>query len=318
MIAKIVRTRSLIFNPGALIIESLLLIVLSGCGLISDSKIHTETSNTVQATATHTILLVNTSTPAPTQTLIPATPTLDPMTIFGKDGATLLYVPAGEYSMGSDNTESDEAPFHTVFLDAFWIDKTEVTVRMYTLCVDAGACKEPTNKKSFSHPDYYGNVEFDNYPVIYVDWDMAKAYCEWADRRLPTEAEWEKAARGPAANDYPWGNTAPSADILNFDRNVGDVTNVGKYLDGKSAYGVLDMAGNVWEWVNDWYDDTYYQDSDSMNPLGPDSDTLRYRVLRGSSWTDGSNVVRSSNRFKNYPYTSNYDIGFRCAFSDAP
>jgi len=240
------------------------------------------------------------------------------MTLFGKDGATLMYVPAGEYSMGSDNTEADEAPFHTVFLDAFWIDKTEVTVRMYSLCVDVGTCKEPTNKKSFSRPVYYGNVEFENYPVIYVDWNMAKTYCEWAGRRLPSEAEWEKVARGTMANEYPWGDAAPSADLLNYDRNMGDTTDVEKYPDGKSIYGALDMAGNVWEWVNDWYDEAYYQSSDSVNPLGPGPETSRYRVLRGGSWTDGSKVFRSSNRFKNYPDTSNYDIGFRCALSETP
>jgi len=290
----------------------LLLIVLTGCASTGNSIVNAQPSNTSTPLATETATL------ASTQTLIPLTPTPDPMTGLGKDDATLLYVPAGEYSMGSDNSESDEAPFHTVFLDAFWIDKTEVTVRMYSLCVDAGACKEPTNKKSFSHPDYYGNVEFNNYPVIYVDWDMAKTYCEWAERRLPTEAEWEKAARGSAANDYPWGNTAPNAELLNFNRNVGDVTNIGKYPDGKSVYGVLDMAGNVWEWVNDWYDASYYQVSDSMNPPGPVSDIYPYRVLRGGSWIDGKNVMRSSNRFKNYPYASNYNTGFRCALSETP
>jgi formylglycine-generating enzyme required for sulfatase activity len=318
MIAKFVHTRNIIFNLGALIIESLLLIVLSGCGPANYDKLDTVPANTAQASAIYTPLPTNTSTPAPTQTLISATPTPDPMTLFGKDGATLLYVPEGEYSMGSDNSETDEAPFHTVFLDAFWIDKTEVTVRMYSVCVDAGVCKEPTNKKSFSHPVYYGNTEFENYPVIYVDWNMAKTYCEWAGRRLPTEAEWEKAARGTTANEYPWGNAAPSTDLLNYNRNVGDTTDVEKYLDGKSIYGALNMAGNVWEWVNDWYDEAYYQSSDSMNPLGPDSDTSRYRVLRGGSWTDGSKVFRSSNRFKNYPDTSNYDIGFRCALSVTP
>lgn len=312
MTSKLTFTWSIYNILGVKMMSILLLITLTGCASTSNNVVNT------QPPSTDTPLATETATLAPTQTTIPVTPTPDPMTVFGKDGATLLYIPAGEYSMGSDNSESDEAPFHTIFLDAFWIDETEVTVRMYALCVDAGVCKEPTNKKSFSHPDYYGNIEFENYPVIYVDWDMAKIYCEWVDRRLPTEAEWEKAARGLAANDYPWGSTAPDADILNFNRNVGDLTNVGNYPGGKSAYGVLDMAGNVWEWVNDWYDDTYYQTSDSMNPRGPDSDIYRYRVLRGGSWSDGGKVVRSSNRFKNYPYTSGNNIGFRCALSETP
>jgi eukaryotic-like serine/threonine-protein kinase len=295
---------------GAIMIGALLFILLTGC-VLGSSVVATQPSNTVTLPATET------STPMPTETSIPMTSTPD-LTVLGEDGATLLYIPAGEYSMGNDNSDSDEAPFHTVFLDAFWIDRTEVTNRSYSLCVDAGACNEPTNKSSFSHPSYYGNVEFDNYPVIYVNWDMAKNYCEWAGRRLPTEAEWEKAARGTMANDYPWGNTAPSADLLNFSRNVGDTTQVGRYLNGKSAYGVLDMAGNVWEWINDWYEDVYYQYSPSWNPPGPDAAISRYHVLRGGSWTDGSNLVRSSNRFKNYPDSPNNYTGFRCALSETP
>ena len=309
MISKPVSTRSIYNFLDAKVIGILLLITLSNCTSTGNSVVGTQPSSTITPLTTKTL------TPIPTPTSIPVTPTPD-LAILGKDGATLLYVPAGEYSMGSNNSESDEAPFHTVFLDAFWIDKTEVTVRMYSLCVNAGVCKEPTGKKSFSHPDYYGNAEFDNYPVIYVDWNTAKTYCEWADRRLPTEAEWEKVARGTNANDYPWGNADPNVDLLNYNRNVGNTTAVEKYPDGKSTYGALDMAGNVWEWVNDWYDDSYYQDSPSWNPLGPDSGV--YRVLRGGSWTDGSKVIRSSNRFKNYPYTSNDDIGFRCALSETP
>jgi hypothetical protein len=117
-------------------------------------------------------------------------------TITGKDGMTLLYVPAGEFTMGSDRGRPDEKPVHKVILDAFWIDQTEVTNKMYALCVDAAVCEEPTDTSSSTHSSYYGNAEYDNYPVIYVDWNMAKTYCEWADRRLPTEAEWEKVARG--------------------------------------------------------------------------------------------------------------------------
>src|SRR4030095_11720817 len=155
MVSKPVYTWNMDTILGALIVGTLMLVALSGCTLPDDSIVDTQSS------ATYTPITTMTSTLVPTQAIVPTTPTPD-MMVLGKDGAVLLYVPAGEYSRGSDNRESDEAPFHTVFLDAFWIDKTEVTVRMYSLCVNAGVCKEPTQKNSFSRPDYYGNVAFNN------------------------------------------------------------------------------------------------------------------------------------------------------------
>jgi formylglycine-generating enzyme required for sulfatase activity len=170
-------------------------------------------------------------------------------TMTGKDGMTLLYVPAGEFTMGSE-TSDNEKPIHTVNLDAFWIDKTEVTNAMYATCVDAGVCNPPSNTISYTRKSYYGDSEFAEYPVIYVDWNMAKTYCGWAGRRLPTEAEWEKAGRGTGGNIYPWGNDAPNNSLLNYNSEVGDTTEVGAYPDGASVYSALDMAGNVWEWVS--------------------------------------------------------------------
>ena len=251
-------------------------------------------------------------------------------TTIGKDGATLVYVPAGEFTMGTDADDAlagcqkfrsdcqrswftNEEPPHTVNLDAFWIDQTEVTVQMYYLCVEAGVCKQPTSKGSYTHSSYYGNAEYDNYPVIYVDWNMAKTYCEWVDRRLPTEAEWEKAARGENALIYPWGNDAPNNNLLNHNDSVGDTTEVGKYPNGVSPYGALDMAGNVWEWVEDWYGDTYYASAPASNPLGPDSG--QSRVLRGGSWYGYGRIVRSALRLGDHPSVTNVDIGFRCARS---
>ena len=241
------------------------------------------------------------------------------------DEMTLLYVPAGEFTMGSDSN-SDEQPIHKVTLDAFWIDQTEVTNKMYSSCVEAGVCEEPTNAGSYSHSSYYGNAEFYDYPVIYVDWNMAKTYCEWADRRLPTEAEWEKAARGENANVYPWGNTFDGS-LVNFcdtncsfsyadkssDDGFADVAPVGSYPNGASVYGALNMAGNVREWVNDWYSETYDSSSPSSNPEGPSSG--QYRALRGGSWISGDDVVRSSVRYGNGPTDSDDDIGFRCSRS---
>lgn len=271
-------------------------------------------------------LVTPTSTPQPTETLIfilQPTETLMPTSAYKvgdteispKDGMILLYVPAGKFLMGSTDTdalaESNEKPQHTVTLDAYWIDQTDVTNAMYTKCVSAGKCRPPRNTRN------YGNSNYANHPVVYVSWIDALAYCSWAERRLPTEAEWEEAARGTDGRIYPWGNNELSADFLNAfslsDSDVSDTTEVGKYPNGKSVYGAYDMAGNVWQWVSDWYSDTYYQSSPSSNPLGPD--TGQYRVLRGGSWANSWNVARSAFRSYLSPgYTENY-IGFRCARS---
>ena len=276
-----------------------------------------------------------TKTPTPTQlfvssieTSIPATPTLGiGSTMTSKDGMTLLYVPPGEFTMGSDSGEFiNEKPAHSVTLDAFWIDQTEVTMRMYYLCVQAGACKEPTSRGTII--DYYGiRPEFDNYPVIDVDWSMAKTYCEWVDRRLPTEAEWEKAARGPDARTYPWGNTfngsfANSCDKScaadqgkdeSFDDGFAMAAPVGSYPPGASVYGALDMSGNVLEWVADWYDEVYYFGSPASNPLGPDSG--QDRVQRSGSWLGDGYFILSTRRFSDNPSRASAAVGFRCAVS---
>ena len=238
-------------------------------------------------------------------------------TLTGNDGMTLLYVPAGEFTMGSDSSDqADEKPAHTVNLDAFWIDQTEVTNKQYAACVSSGAsggCTRPSNTSSYTNTSYYGNNQFDDYPVIYVNWNQAKAYCEWAGRRLPTEAEWERAARGTDGRTYPWGNSDPSTNLLNFNSNVGDTTPVGNYPNGVSLYGAYDMAGNVWEWVNDWYSDTYYQRQHETNPPGASSGS--FRVLRGGSWDDFGYSVRSSYRVWYDPTYTDINFGFRCARS---
>jgi formylglycine-generating enzyme required for sulfatase activity len=233
-----------------------------------------------------------------------------------KDGMVLVYVPAGEFTMGSNEGDSDEQPVHTVALDAFWIDKSEVTNAMYVKCVNAGACNPPTSTSSYARDSYYGNSEFDNYPVIYVSWNDAKAYCKWADRRLPTEAEWEKAARWNDAMQekytYPWGNDPPMNDLLNYRHEVGDTTEVGAYPQGASPYGALDMAGNVWEWVSSFYRPYPYDANDGREIL--DSST-EARVLRGGSWTYADVNVRSADRFSDDPASTHNGTGFRCARS---
>ena len=233
-----------------------------------------------------------------------------------KDGMVMVEIPAREFLMGSDNGDADEKPQHTVSLDAYWIDQTEVTNGMYAQCVAAGSCAPPGDTSSYTHNSYYGNLEYDHYPVIYVDWQQANAYCGWVGGRLPTEAEWEKAARGADVRTYPWGEGI-DCSLANYSGKdngnavcVGDTTEVGSYPGGASAYGVLDMAGNVWEWVADWYDTSYYEHSPSENLQGPDSGDGR--VVRGGSWDYYVRSVRTSNRYKYTPGFSRYYVGFRC------
>ena len=257
------------------------------------------------------------ATVTPTKTPIP-TPTLGiGSTMTGENGETLVYVPAGEFTMGSENGDSNEKPVHTVYLDAFWIDQTEVTNKQYQACVDAGTCEPPSSKSSDTHPSYYENPEFDNYPVVYVNWYKASRYCEvWAGGDLPTEAQWEKAARGTDERAYPWGETI-DCDKANYQSScVGDTSPVRNYESGKSPYNVYDMAGNVWEWVNDYYQSDYYAalGSSASNPLGPESG-YQYRVLRGGSWFSYDYDVRSAYRNWIVPSFTNNFVGFRCARS---
>ena len=249
-------------------------------------------------TATPTSTSTSTRTPTPT-------PTTPPM----------VYVPAGDFLMGSSDSDPDagdnEKPQHTVYLDAFWIDRTEVTNAQYARCVAAGAC-DPPPTSSYTRGSYYGNPAYDDYPVIYMSWFRADAYCRWAGKRLPTEAEWEKAARGTDGRIYPWGNASPDAACANYGSNVGDTTAVGSYPAGASPYGALDMAGNVAEWVADWYDKDYYAVSPYANPTGPSSGTER--VLRGGCWVVRS--VRSADRGAFFEPKFRYpNFGFRCARS---
>jgi eukaryotic-like serine/threonine-protein kinase len=235
--------------------------------------------------------------------------------ISDKDGMTLLYVPAGEFKMGAADSDSQatdmERPQHPVYLDAFWIDQTEVTNAMYTKCVKAGACQAPAQTKSFTRDSYYGNPQFDTYPVVNVAWNDAKQYCTWAGGNLPTEAQWEKAARGTDGRIYPWGNDAPDKTRLSYDQKVRDTTQVGDYPTGASLYGVLDMAGNVYEWVADWFGETYYASSADRNPAGSTSGDGR--IVRGGSWYSVASRVRASYRNWSSPDYRDDDIGFRCA-----
>ena len=225
-----------------------------------------------------------------------------------KDGAVMVYVPAGEFLMGSNDKDKDalsnEKPQHKVYLDDYWIDRTPVTNAMYRKAVEAGACTKPHDTKHYDDPKYR------DHPVVYVDWNQAQAYCQWVGGILPSEAQWEKAARGTDGRIYPWGNQTPDKSLSNFGGNVGDTTSVGNYPKGASPYGSLDMAGNVWEWANDWYDGNYYQNSPVKNPRGADSG--QYRVVRGGSWGMVSWALRSASRVRVLPINGVDHGGFRC------
>ncbi len=227
------------------------------------------------------------------------------------DGMLQLYVPAGSFIMGSNKGATNAVPEHTVTLDAFWIDQTEVTNSQYAKCVASGSCTVPATDVSHNRIAYYGSEKFADFPVINVTYTQAKEYCTWAGRSLPTEAQWEKAARGTDGRTYPWGEDVPTYQYLNFFHpKRQDTVKVGSYPDGASPYGALDMAGNVWEWTSDWYEEDYYKTSPDTNPTGPTYGYLK--TLRGGSWEDDRSLVRTINRKGLTPIYSDYEIGFRC------
>jgi serine/threonine-protein kinase len=195
-----------------------------------------------------------------------------------------------------------------VFLDDYWIYRTEVTNGMYQKCVDDKACPRPDNLRSNTRDEYYGNPTYANYPVVYVSWRSAAAYCIWANVRLPTEAEWEKAGRGTDGRLFPWGNQTPTKDMACYDTT--DTTAVGSYPNGASPYGVLDMAGNVIEWIFDYFSPGYTSQYVN-NPKGPASG--QNHVYRGGAYHNPLDAIRVVMRGSRATDFSSEDIGFRCA-----
>ena len=249
------------------------------------------------------------------------------------DGMRLLFVPSGMFVMGISLEESvlqpAESPQHDVYLDSYWIDATEVSNRQYRLCVRDGICGVPLAKSTLYRSDYYSDPRYDDYPVVWVTWGQAQRYCEWAGRRLPTEAEWEKAARGADERVFPWGGTSLTADNANScdahcagenDSSLSDgfidTAPVVSFVTGASPYGALNMAGNVAEWVHDEYDPTYYARSPVVNPTGPDHD-FGDKVFRGGSWWNPERYLRTTSRLhEGGPYFAAGFVGLRCATSD--
>ena len=254
----------------------------------------------------------STPTPKPTATPIPS-PTPNPGTnrLISKDNMTVIFIPAGEFIMGSSDDDKDanaeEKPAHKVYTDAYWIDRTQVTNAMFRSCVKAGACTY--DLLPVTAPNYYNPI-YDNHPVVYVTWQQAATYCAWEGGRLPTEAEWEKAARGPKNTLYAWGDQIPNANLVNLNNYVGNTTAVGLFPRGQSAYGIMDMGGNVREWVSDWFADDYYQHSPTNNPKGPE--TGEKKVLKGAAFSDMKVFSRSADRLTHVPDSPGNVRGFRC------
>jgi formylglycine-generating enzyme required for sulfatase activity len=334
----------------------LLLATTGGLKALTSSRLSTVAEASTTTPHLPTVTMTPTPSPAPT-----ATPTVSPMPPHALanapapidtwtrpvDGMVMVYIPTEEFEMGSDDDDidhalqlcneypssshpcdreyfEDEQPVHTVKLDGFWIDRTEVTNAQYRRCVREEACNPPAQNSSHTRDSYYDDSAYDRYPVVYVSWHQAVDYCAWAEARLPTEAEWEYAARGPGRYALPWGDEFDGTRLNYCDTNCAffwadgstsdgyaDTAPAGSYLGGASWCGALDLAGNVWEWVSDWYDGSFYSLSPSQNPTGPSSG--EHRVLRGGSWYDEPRYMLSTYRLKNPPDFAYHNRGFRCA-----
>jgi formylglycine-generating enzyme required for sulfatase activity len=265
--------------------------------------------------------------------VLPSETASDNLQVNSVDGASLIFIPAGEFMMGLTDAQIERIvascsnckassflpsqPVHAVYLDSYWIYQTEVTNRMYSQCVNAGFCNQPIKSGSKTRSTYFGDPTYDHYPVIFVDWYMANQYCQWAGGRLPTEAEWEKAARGNDQRLFPWGDQMPAPQLANIGLYVGDTTPVGSYPNGASPYGLLDMAGNVYEWVADWYSAEYYSISPANNPMGPSGPGTgkELRVVRGGNLYWEAVFAISAYHDNWEPSLTGNDVGFRCARS---
>jgi len=281
---------------------------------------------TITPTPSSTPTLTPTLTPTPNQTqvfLATQLPTAYPAFLplietKAADGSQQVWVPAGSFIAGDNSGIGyEDETSHQVYTDGFWIDRFLVTNKRFSSCPDS-ICGQPQNQISHKRPNgYYGEPVYANYPVIQVTWSQAEAFCQWAGGRLPTEAEWEKAAGwNPKTSRtfiYPWGDEVPDKTLANFDNVDLDTTEVNLYSKGISPVGAYDMAGNVWEWVFDWYGS--YDLTDQINPVG--SAFGDFKVIRGGSWGNKTlpTYLRVSNRGQNKPNHPTNEVGFRCIFT---
>lgn len=249
---------------------------------------------------------------------------LEEQTLFREiDGMEMIEIPQGEVWIGCDESNNagfacmaDELPLHQVVVDEFWIDKYEVSNAQFALCVQAGACETPYYQRSVTRTEYYADPEFSDYPRVAVSWFEAQEYCNWAGGRLPSEAEWVRAARGEDQRVYPWGDELPNCNLANtLDENtghmcVGDTASVGSYPLGASPFGVMDLAGNAWEWMADWYHKDYYSFSPRENPQGPEIGGTK--VVHGGGFDYSWKHSRIAYTSDHDPKEHKIGFGFRC------
>jgi len=296
--------RRLMFCTGMV-----LMILLAAC--VPSSK-----PTPLPAISTVEPILTETSTSAPptaTSTSAPIILAGPPMQVGSTylyfDGALLVAVPGGPFLMGHGGSDNPE---HTVTLSDYWIYSTKITNREFQQCVMVGKCTSP----DLNDNQGYDNAARQSDPVVGVNWSQGEAYCEYANGHLPSEAQWEKAARGPNGNIYPWGDNAPGNDLLNYNNYLGRTTSVINYPKGKSFYDALDMEGNAYEWVYDWYDPLYYKTGPAQDPLGPDSGAGGNRSVRSASYKSNNDQVVASTRSFKSPIDHARDLGFRCVVKD--
>ena len=330
-----------------IIIAIILLISLVQQGITKRSDITPQTQvlySTQELTEKVASTLVSSPVPAKDIPVPPASAELGDTWMRPMDGLVMSYIPAGEFQMGSEDGQDNERPVHTVYLDAYWIDQTEVSNAQFSIFVEEVGYQTEAeeNGKSWTyldgewqdveganwlHPQGPNSdiVELSNHPVTHMSWNDAQEYCKWAESRLPTEAEWEKAARGGLeGKTYPWGDEFDGSNLNFCNVNCPFHWRDSNYYDGyvytspvasfsQNDYGLYDMIGNLWEWTLDWYDENYYEISPTSNPMG--ADTGDYKVLRGGAWSDTDYNLHVANRYEDAPLVTDSYYGFRCVRS---